>query len=200
LDWAVEALILRGVVLALVVCCCRSQTAPGQAQDSPETLYRFGTTVVKSTGLRGDIYLLRPGTDRLPNFRKVKAEGSIYTTSLNVPNMSFTQGFPGVTNRFEWFAIDYNGTFWIEEAGHYRFALLSDDGSKLYIDGHNVINNDGIHPAHVEYGIVNLKTGQHQIRVSYFQGPRWEVALVLSVARPGQDFRIFNTDDFLPAQ
>jgi len=191
---------LRGVVLALVVCCCRAQTAPGQAQDAPETLYHFGTTVVKSTGLRGDIYLLRPGTAGLPNFRKLKPEGSIYTTSLNVPNMSFTQGFPGVTNRFEWFAIDYSGTFWIEDAGHYRFALLSDDGSKLYIDGHNVINNDGIHAAHVEYGIVNLKNGRHQIRVSYFQGPRWQVALVLSVARPGQDFRIFNTDDFLPPQ
>lgn len=153
---------------------------------------------MRSTGLRGDIYLLRPGVDGLPNFRKLKPEGSIYTTSLNVPPMSFNQGFPGVTNRFEWFAIDYTGTFWIEQPGRYRFGLLSDDGSKLYIDAHNVIDNDGLHPPQVEYGSKKLKTGRHQIRVSYFQGPRWQVALVLTVEPPGEGFRVFNTDDFVP--
>jgi hypothetical protein len=38
-----------------------------------------------------------------------------------------------------------------------------------------------------------------RIRVSYFQGPRDEVALVLSVARPGGRFRIFSTKEFRPA-
>jgi hypothetical protein len=34
--------------------------------------------------------------------------------------------------------------------------------------------------------------------VSYFQGPREEVALVLPVATPGEEWRIFSTDEFKP--
>ncbi len=46
--------------------------------------------------------------------------------------------------------------------------------------------------------MAKLKRGEHQIRVSYFQGPRTQVALSLAVAAPGQEeFRLFNTDDFL---
>ncbi len=56
------------------------------------------------------------------------------------------QGFPGIDNRFEWFAIDYTGNFWIARGGKYKFALNSDDGSKLYIDDTLVIDNDGQHP------------------------------------------------------
>ncbi len=72
--------------------------------------------------------------------------GTIYTTSLNVPPQDFEQGFPGVTNRFEWFAIDYSGRFWIENPGLYRFELTSDDGSKLYVDDRPVVDDDGAHP------------------------------------------------------
>ena len=159
----------------------------------------FGTTVVMPYGLRGDIYLLRPGTERLPKFEKLESVGSIYTASLNVPPRDFSLGFPGVTNRFEWFAIDYNGKFWIDTPGTYRFLLTSDDGSKLYIDGRKVIDNDGTHPAQTEEGQIKLSGGSHRIRVSYFQGPRFHVALVLLVAGPDDlDWKVFSTDDFRP--
>jgi PA14 domain len=145
---------------------------------------RFGTTVVVPGGLRGDVYYIPPGTAKLPEFHWFKPVGSIYTSSLNVPPQSFLQGFPGVTDRFEWFAIDYSGRFWIENPGVYRFALTSDDGSKLYIDD--------------EPASVKLSGGIHRIRVSYFQGPRDQVALVLQVAGPGDTWRIFSTDEFKP--
>ena len=176
------------LIFGLVSCLLQEQ----------EPMARFGTTVVKSAGFRGDIYLLHSNTKKLPNFRKMHSVGSIYTAMLNVPPTNFTEGFPGVTGRFEWFAIDYNGRFWIEEPGLYGFSLLSDDGSKLYIDGHVVIDNDGIHAPNLEYGHVNLKSGLHDIRVSYFQGPRMQVALILSIAKPGGDYRLFNADEFLP--
>lgn len=176
------------VICALFSCLLQQQ----------EPMARFGTTVVRSAGFRGEIYLLHPNTKKLPNFHRMHSEGSIYTAKLDVPPTNFTAGFPGVTGRFEWFAIDYNGRFWIEEPGLYGFSLLSDDGSKLYIDGHVVIDNDGIHAPNLEYGHVKLKSGLHQIRVSYFQGPRMQVALVLSIARPGEDYRVFNADEFIP--
>src|ERR1035438_8373050 len=103
------------------------------AQDAP--MPTFGTTVVIPSGLRGEVYHIPKDSQRLPNFAKLKSRGSIYTSSLYVPPRSFREGFPGVTKRFEWFAIDYSGKFWIEKPGEYRFSLMSDDGSRMYIDG-----------------------------------------------------------------
>ena len=94
----------------------------------------FGTTVVVPGGLEGVIYHIRKNSKALPDLSKIKPRGKIYVSTLNVPLRDFTEGFPGVTKREEWFAIDYTGRFWIDKPGLYRFALTSDDGSRLYID------------------------------------------------------------------
>jgi len=170
---------------------------PAAAQDEP--VAKFGTTVVINSGFRGLVYHIKRDSPKLPNFRKLKPAGpAIYTTALNVPVQSFRDGFPGVTKRFEWFAIDYTARFWIDKPGVYRFALVSDDGSRMYVDEREIIDNDGIHAAQRRAGDVDLSGGIHQMRVSYFQGPRDEVALILQVAGPGQRFRIFSTDEFKP--
>ena len=176
-------------------------TARGQEDklaQSGEPTTDFGTTVVNPSGLRGEIYDIRSDTWKLPDFEKLKPIGTIYTTSLNIPSRSFTAGFPGVTKRFEWFAIDYRGKFWIEDPGRYYFALRSDDGSRLYIDDKLLIKNDGIHAPWTEYGKIDLAGGIHSIRVSYFQGPREMVALILAVARGKDQWRVFDTNHFRP--
>jgi len=170
-------------------------TEPGHEQLEA----RFGTTVVIPSGLKGLIYLLQPGTLWLPKFEKLEPVGTIYTNGLNIPTRDFTEGFPGVTNRFEWFAIDYTGRFYVQNPGKYRFALVSDDGSKLYIDGRVVVDNDGVHAPVREEGAVKLAGGIHSIRLSYFQGPRTALALMLGVSGPGESqFRFFNTNEFKP--
>ena len=166
------------------------------AQQTPE--YTFGTTVASSAGLEGKIYLLDSSTELLPRFNPKKSVGSIYTTSLNIPPQSFDRGFPGITNRFEWFAIDYTGRFWVETPGLYAFNLLSDDGSKLWIEDHLLIDNDGIHAPSTLTASARFSRGTYRIRVAYFQGPRTTIALVLSVRTPQEPWRIFRTDDFLP--
>jgi hypothetical protein len=158
----------------------------------------FGITVVIPSALQGRIYNLRHNTKKLPDFRKMKPVGTIYTTSLNIPPQDFRDGFPGVTKRFEWFAIDYQGRFWIDKPGDYGFALTADDGANLYIDGELIVDNDGQHVARERVGAATLSRGVHEIRVSYFQGPRFHVALVLKMARPGEELRIFNTDEMKP--
>jgi hypothetical protein len=183
---------------ALLCLAVWSAAAAAQEQKPAEPLYKFGTTVVQPMGFKGDIYFLKRNTQYLPDFRKMKPVGSIYTQMLNVPPQSFDLGFPGVTKRFEWFAIDYKGRFWITRPGMYRWALISDDGSKLYIDDELVIENDGVHPTEEQRGEGELREGMHRIRVSYFQGPRTGVALIFRVAGPGQRFHIFNMEDFKP--
>src|SRR5438105_4172378 len=117
-------------LIAVFLCNARAQTPA--LPNAPITT--FGVTVVDAFGLRGEIYLLPPDTDSLPKFEKLKPVGAVYTSALNIPAREFQEGFPGVTDCFEWFAIDYTGSFWIERPGKYRFLLASDDGSKLYID------------------------------------------------------------------
>lgn len=164
-----------------------------------QDLPTFGTTVVIPFGLRGLIYYLRSNTTELPDLHKLKPRGTaIYTETLNVPPQNFEQGFPGVTKRFEWFAIDYTGRFWIDKPGMYNFELTSDDGAKLYIDAELIVDNDGVHPPRTRDGSVALRRGIHSMRVEYFQGPREQVALILKVARPGEDPRVFSTEEFKP--
>ena len=179
----------------------QTQQFPIPIEKPVETLENtpiFGTTVVSTTGFMGQIYFLHEGTDFLPKFTKMKPKGTIYTTRLNVAPRSFTQGFPGLTNRFEWFGIQYTAKFWIKNPGNYEFAMLSDDGSKLHIDGKEIIDNDGLHSPRIIRGFAKLAEGPHRIQVSYFQGPRTSLALVLAVGLPGKDWRIFDTNEFLP--
>ncbi len=177
---------------ALVALCF---TGVAGAQDEAPV---FGTTVVIPSGLRGSIYHIHRNTTELADMKKMKPVGDIYTASLNVPPQDFKQGFPGVTKRFEWFAIDYQGRFWIDNPGMYTFSLLSDDGSWLYIDDQLIIDNGGLHPPEEKTGKLELSGGIHRIRVAYFQGTKWQVALVLKVAGPGEQLRVFSTDEFRP--
>jgi hypothetical protein len=168
------------------------------AQDAPPTP-TFGTAVVIPGGLKGVIYNLPHNTNRLPDFDKLKKPaGTIYASELNVPTQDFKAGFPGVTDRYEWFAIDYTGRFWIEKPGMYAFVLTSDDGARLYIDDQLIADADGVHQAEDRHCSIRLARGIHRIRVSYFQGPRYQVALVLKVAGPGEQLRIFSTEEFKP--
>ena len=178
----------------LVFGLCRPGECGGQASGAAT----FGTTVVIPSGLRGFVYYLRPGEAWLPDFSRLKTAGVIYTTSLNVPPQDFSLGFPGISNRYEWFAIDYTGRFWIQTPGEYQFSLTSDDGSKLYIDERRLIDLDGMHPPETQFARIKLDCGLHYIRVSYFQGPRFQVALLLSVSGGGKKWRIFSTEEFKP--
>ncbi len=181
-------------IVAALIC-----TVMALGQDEPGgSIAKFGTTVVIPSGLQGSIYTIRRNTKQLPDFTKRKSIGKIYTESLDVPSQDFREGFPGVTDRYEWFAIDYRGRFWIETPGLYNFVLTSDDGARLYLDDALVIDNDGQHPVQERMGQSQLERGVHRIRVSYFQGPRFHVALVLQVSGPGEKLRVFSTNEFKP--
>ena len=186
-----------GIRALVIMVLTLAPSGSGLAQQ--ESIPTFGTTVVIPFGLRGLVYHLRTNTRRLPDLHKLKHRGkAIYTESLNIPPHHFDQGFPGVSTRFEWFAIDYTGRFWIEQAGLYTFTLTSDDGSRLSIDGGLVVDNDGTHPPRTREESVMLRRGIHTLRVEYFQGPRFQVALILEVARPGEEPRVFSTEEFKP--
>ena len=158
----------------------------------------FGVSVVLPAGLTGQIYKLNPNAKKLPNFGKLKPVGTIYTYSLAIPPRDFTEGMPGVPDLLEWFAIDYSGRFYVTEPGEYRFFLTSDDGSKLWIDDKEVVDNNGLHVPETVDGKIKLAKGVHTMHVTYFQGPRYHVALMLEVVPPGGSKKTFDMRDFKP--
>jgi hypothetical protein len=149
----------------------------------------FGSQKPVHGALRGTVYRLIKGTSRLPDFTRLEPVGVVYTTYLDYPMQVYTD---------EWFAIDYEGDFYVTKAGKYHFALTSDDGARLFVDGKRIIDNDGIHAPETTEGSIRLEAGMHHLRVPYFQGPREYVALVLEVEPPGGKTRVFDTDDFPP--
>jgi len=147
--------------------------------------------------LRGEIHFLPEGTDHMPDgIDKQKPDGVIYTEVLNVPEREFTEGFPGVTNRFEWFGIVYTGRIQIAAKGTYQFHAVSDDGVILWIDGKQVLANDSIHGADDANGDAELAPGPHDVKLWWFQGPATYLALQLFVTPPGGSEKLFSMKDF----
>jgi hypothetical protein len=62
----------------------------------------------------------------------------------------------------------YTGFLSISEADLYRFALTSDDGSKLWIDGQLVVDNDGLHGPTQMLGSIALARGLHSFELIGF--------------------------------
>ena len=67
------------------------------------------------------------------------------------------------------FGYIYRGYILVPETGIYTFYLNSNDGSKLYLNGEELIDNDGGHSAVEKSGKIALKAGEHSIEVRYFQ-------------------------------
>jgi hypothetical protein len=72
-----------------------------------------------------------------------------------------------INQRNDQFGIRFRASLKIETTGEYRFYLNSDDGSKLYIDGKMVVDNDGGHGTIERTGNVLLEEGMHAITVDY---------------------------------
>jgi PA14 domain len=160
----------------------------------------FGSVTPSENAFCGDVYELPVGFYSLYNLGEVDPVASLYTNTLNVPNQDITRmgGIPGVTHNSLWFGIDYYGKFYVAEPGEYLFELQSDDGSRLEIDSHILIDLDGVHPVARQTATITLSAGWHSIHVPYFQGPPTSLALVLSIQPPGESMRPFNLNEFVP--
>ncbi len=159
----------------------------------------FGSLVPVAHSFCGDVYELPNASSLLPDFRELDPIGSLYTSSLDVPNQTFsnTSGIPGVTPRTNLFGIDYHGTFWVRAPGEYEFLLASDDGAILQIDDKKVIDLDGLHSVNAASGHIQLDPGLHTIHVPYYQGAVDSVTLELWVRPPDtKDWALFDLNDY----
>jgi hypothetical protein len=160
----------------------------------------FGAATPSDNAFCGDVYELPVGATSVDEFSEVDPVASLYTNTLNVPNQDITRmgGIPGITHSSLWFGIDYYGKFYVTNPGAYSFELQSDDGSRLEIDNHLLVDLDGVHAVDQQTAKTTLSAGWHSIHVPYFQGPPTALALVLRIQPPGESLRPFNLNEFVP--
>ncbi len=56
----------------------------------------------------------------------------------------------------------------VPEQGIWEFALVSDDGSRLLIDGEAIVDHDGLHSPSEKRGFAALARGPHRIELNWF--------------------------------
>jgi len=71
--------------------------------------------------------------------------------------------------RDENFAFIFEGYIKIPKDGIYTFYVISNDGSVLYLNNDEFINNDGPHASREESNAMALRVGKHKIELKYFQ-------------------------------
>ncbi len=72
----------------------------------------------------------------------------------------------------------FKGSLHIEKRGTYEFQTTSDDGSRLFINGFPVVDNDGLHGRKTISGEMVLKKGLHKFEVQYFERSGQESLIV----------------------
>ena len=84
------------------------------------------------------------------------------------------------------FGYVFTGYIDVPEDGLWEFALRSDDGSILEIDGRLTVNNDGSHSDYTATGQIALRKGLHSFRLVYLEDFEGQV-LGWSWKAPGSD-------------
>jgi cytochrome c2 len=97
--------------------------------------------------------------DRVPDFSKLTpvATGTVAGFDLTA------------ARRNNDFAMRFDGFLKIDREATYSFSMMSDDGSKLLIDGKTVVDNDGVHAPQTKQGSAKLSKGIHKVTVGFFQ-------------------------------
>ncbi len=112
-----------------------------------------------SGGLRYSYY--EGSWEKLPDFKKLKP------VKTGVADSTFALStLPAKTN----FGCRFDGYFEIAHDGYYVFALVSNDGSRLFLGDRLLIDNDGVRSAEsVQSFILPLQKGFYPVRIEYFQ-------------------------------
>ena len=167
----------------------------------------FGTggTAGPDHGIFGHLWYLTPDMPQYTHVADYQTYGlsapvDLYFSQLNVPTRKFDEGFttqdgtllqtPQGTTLYEWFSLHFETTIKLsrlDTAGEYQFAVLSDDGSVMSINDtgtgyRTLINNDGVTPSRLGCAAESItfdNSTSLPIKVDYFQGPRYHIALIL---------------------
>jgi len=107
------------------------------------------------------------GFAALPDFSRLTPTATGQSTTVGVT----------VTPALDSFGLVFTNTIQAPTTGLYEFFTSSDDGSRLYIDGQLVVDNDGLHGPQERYGRRLLSAGPHALRIEYFEQAGGEILI-----------------------
>ncbi|MCG8450431.1 MAG: PA14 domain-containing protein, partial [Pirellulales bacterium] len=109
------------------------------------------------------------------------------------------QDFPGdpegKADDDDHFTIRATAKLVVRDTWLYSFLINVDDGSRLRIDGRDVIVDDGVHPPQVSIGTVALQAGVHDLELVAYDKSVFscvELATAVGRTRHLQDFRLLK--------
>lgn len=82
--------------------------------------------------------------------------------------------------------MEFTGMLSISQTENYVLRIVSDDGSRLFLDDKLLIDNDGYHGAEAKDAELILKEGKHKIKLQYWQG-RGGAAISLQWRKRGDE-------------
>jgi len=101
--------------------------------------------------------------------RKRKATKTFYSSRLSYNDRSFTNY--GANNFRDHFAMLNEAYVTPPKSGTYYFETASDDGSHVFIDGKEIVDNDGCHGRQHRNGKISLVGGKmYKIVSTFFEG------------------------------
>jgi hypothetical protein len=124
------------------------------------------TNVINTESGASVSYFEIPESGLLPNFAALTP----YLVT-SVPNVNFpsTDGAFATSGRVELVGAIFEGWVDIPTSGLWTFYTESDDGSKIYVNGSLLVNNDGLHGMVEKSGSVGLGAGKHRVRIEFFE-------------------------------
>jgi hypothetical protein len=160
---------------------------PGGGASAPRVSSATPFGGPQPAAFRGLAYVIPDATKTMPDVSQMVPFALLHTDSFDVASQDFKTGFPGaLAGQVELFAIRYEGKFTVPADGSYQFKVVSDDGAVLYVDGSKVVDNDGVHTSKTTSGQAQLKAGEHQLKLDYFQA-KGPVALQVYLVSGGQE-------------
>ena len=117
-------------------------------------------------GLVGEYFNIGEELSDYPNVADKKPAVKKVDKTVNFD--STEEGFNG-TNLVDQFYIRWTGTIKAPKDGKYKFYTESDDGSRFFVDGKQVVDNGGLHGMEEKDGEVELKAGDHEVKLEFFE-------------------------------
>ena len=152
-----------------------------------DTLTPAVTTLQGENGVSASFWYDSPGS--LANFSFDK--GPMEVKKLPHIALSYSySGKAGGSSKTTYVVARYDSYLWVPIAGEYTFELVSDDGSRMYVEGVKIIDNDGAHsPVSKTHTMTFAEPGFKKIKVEYFQAAGYHTCQLLW-SGPGQSHRL----------
>jgi hypothetical protein len=155
--------------------------------------------ITNENGVIGEYYAVGAGIGKVPDYSLLTPDATAVDSHFNFDfpagnSWITTDGVDLGSDFVDMFAARWRGRILITTAGIYEFTIISDDGSKMFIDFIEVIDRDGYQNSETETrGSATLSIGYHDFEMQYFNslGPN---VLKLYWKYPGS-----STDVIVPA-